>query len=89
MNHHDYITEDDIFQLSDQEYESFRAYLRFIGHPLTPRLRFQSAKLGRVMVLCHGNLIWTSSNKQNYFNNRISLEEVKRMAKMGMYHEQV
>lgn len=89
MNHLDYITEDDIFELSDQEYESFRTYLRFIGYTIIPRLGCRKIKLGRVLILYHGNLIWTSTNKQDYFNNRISLEEVKRMAALGMYYEQV
>lgn len=89
MKHLDYVTEDDIFELSDQEYESFRAYLRFIGHNIHPQLGVRRVKIESVLVLYNGDLVWSVPHEPGFFTNRISLDEVKRMAALGTYYEQV
>lgn len=93
MNVYDYITGDDARSLTPEEYHAFRAYLRFLGHKVSNEygvIPLSTADIsGYVLMIWEdGDLSWADAEiPAKHDGSRISLEEVKRMAKLGMYHE--
>ena len=89
MNVNDYITRDDLLQLTDEEYESFRNYLKFMGHRVSDEYgsRYNAPRLHTidcVMLYSDGDLGWANHGSVERRNgDRIPLEEVKRMASLG------
>ena len=90
MNVYDYITRDDLLQLTDDEYESFRNYLKFMGHRVSDEYGSRYFDPGQctidcVMLYSDGDLDWVGRDFVKRRNgDRIPIEEVKRMAQLGM-----
>lgn len=90
MNVYDYITRDVLLQLTDEEYESFRNYLKFMGHRVSDdygsRYYVPSQHIiNCVMLYSDGDLGWADRDfVERHNGNRIPLEDVKRMAQLGM-----
>lgn len=89
MNIYDYITRDDLLQLTDEEYESFRNYLKFMGHRVSDEYGSRFSEAGQHVINCvmlyrDGDLGWADRDFVGMRGgNRIPLEEVKRMASLG------
>ena len=89
MNVWDYVTGDDVHMLSDEEYESFRNYLRLMGHRIETMFGIRKCITDDPMMALtldsDTDLYWGSTRAATERGgNRISLEEVKRMASLGM-----
>ena len=89
MNVWDYVTGDDINVLSDEEYESFRNCLRLMGYRIEPmfgiRSKITSDPHMALTLDSDTDLYWKSEQSVvRKGGSRISLEEVKRMAALGM-----
>ena len=89
MNVYDYITEDDAYSLTPEEYHAFRMYLRFLGHKVSDGYGDLSSAVSNtiyvIMLWEDGDLAWTEAEiPAKHGGSRISLEEVKRMAALGM-----
>lgn len=92
MNVHDYITRDDACSLTSEEYYAFRMYLRFLGHKVSDEygdLSLSASSAIFALVLWDdGDLVWADTvTLEDMGGTKISLEEVKRMAKLGMFYE--
>lgn len=86
MNIWDYVLTEDVLSLTDEEYESFRNYLRFVGHRVKDRYGSKhNAHTRNCVLLDHaGDLVWSmKAVNSSKGGNRIPLEEVKRMASLG------
>lgn len=96
MDLNNYVLCSDISQLSEREYESFRRYVKLKGHNVNPNygsldsvsdLERDSVVLGfRSSVnnekILQWDMIYSITNEI-----RLSLEEVRRMAELGDFHE--
>lgn len=88
MNVYDYITEDDACNLTPEEYNAFRMYLRFLGHKVSDgygdlSLSSAGSDIFVLMLWEDGDLAWADTvTPAKRGGSRISLEEVKRMASM-------
>ena len=86
MNIWDYVLAEDVLSLTDEEYESFRNYLKFLGYRVKEQYGSKSVghRYNDLMLCNDGDLVWSiSGHTSNAGGNRISLEEVKRMASLG------
>lgn len=87
MKINDYILKEDVIKLTDDEYKSFRRYLRFLGFSVHGGYgrKFSSHSVTRSLVLdFEGDLVW--SNKIGD-GKRITLEEVYILLALGDFHE--
>ena len=83
MNIWDYVLAEDIEELTIEEYESFRNYLRFLGHRVEDvyGLKYNPYNRNYVLLDHDGDLLWRDIEDVSFLGgNRIPLEEVKRMA---------
>lgn len=90
MNVHDYVTLEDVLSLSDDEYESFRNHLKFLGYRVSDKYGARVMLSVLPVVSCvilhrHGDLAWADNVCAEFHGgSRVPLEEVKRMAALGM-----
>ena len=87
MNIWDYVLVEDVLSLTDEEYESFRNYMRFLGFRVKQQFGSKSVghRYNELMLYDDGDLAWSKTeNTTDAGGNRIPLEEVKRMAALGM-----
>ena len=86
MRPNDYIASEDVMALTDTEYDSFLNYIKFIGFNIwiySHRINYSHSD--RVLLLDNaGYLVWSPEESLGGNNSRIPLEEVKRMAALGM-----
>lgn len=88
MNIWDYIHLDDAKQLTDEEFESFRNYLRILGYRIHETFGRGAAALDEGISLAldrDTDLYWYNTESLKIKGGkRIPLTEVKRMAQLGM-----
>lgn len=88
MNKYDYIKYEDVGALTDEEYASFRNYLKFIGNRVDDKFGMRNDEFHGCVLHMNdfGNLTWLLSTVllEDKGGTKISLEEVKRMAALGM-----
>lgn len=78
----DYISQNDVTQLSLEEFEAFRNYVRFLGHPVHPGVgMYRSAgHAGDLLMLSPlGHLAWVYNSALLNKGNQISLEEIRQI----------
>ena len=89
MNKHDYITYEDVDALTDEEFAAFRNYLKFIGNRVDDDLgkKHEAFHDCALHMNKFGNLSWMRKavSLEDMGGTKISLEEVKRMAALGMH----
>lgn len=86
MKINDYILKEDILQLTKEEYEGFRNYLRFIGFQISEQYGkaedlFNDYRNQVVILYDDGDLVWSHRISRG---DRITVEEVRRMASLTM-----
>lgn len=87
MNIWDYIEYDDAQALNDEEFESFRNYLKFLGHRVLDDTGRKNWKYCTHALTLDddGDLVWLYLDGLSHGSgSRIPLEEVKRMTAFGM-----
>lgn len=83
----DFITYEDVMALTVDEWQSFRAYLRLLGHRVSEaygQQLFSVRQICSVFLHPDGDLGWRENELPYAKGVRITLEEVKRMAHLGM-----
>lgn len=85
MRPNDYIAYEDAMALTDSEYESFLNYIKFIGFHVLRSANERDRSYNLPLLLDEdGDLLWFPKKWLNDRSVRIPLEEVKRMAALGM-----
>ena len=83
----DYITSDDWYSLSDHERESLLNYLSFVyGTTVSLSRIWESVyeRADRIVILNqHKDLSFRDVSLRHHFNNQVSMEEIRRMVKLG------
>lgn len=90
MKVHDYFSEEDANDLTDEEYEAFRMYLRFLGHRVSDEYGHLDRygindKLFFLLLYEDGDLSWADEDMINRHGKRqLTLDEIRSLSKMGM-----
>lgn len=91
MNKYDYIKYEYVEALSDEEFTAFRNYLKLIGNRVADGLGTKDSTFHDCVLYLNGNgnLSWINKCRTPYIRLKtgLSLEEVKRMASLGMTYE--
>ena len=85
MNYWDYVLIEDILQMTHEEFNSFRNYLKIVGHNIGHRYGDYYEERDDLVILWHdGDLVWADYDCAEFHSgSRVPLEEVKRMAALG------
>lgn len=89
MQEGDYIDAKTVLQMTEQEFENFRTYLKFLGYTVLKGCgQYDVAKgyveiYGNAYIIASKEIIVTWSANLENPKEQISLEEALRMAKLG------